>query len=166
MGFEEKVILVLLEDKVGAVNFCSCECRMVSGQGHMGAVSDVSAGYAQLLHVVGCLVNEVCSLKDCKVAACRDQGVMSDKQMGGLNRDINFSKNAIFNVVREVNERENRECSIILRGFGCNSVNDACDKFKGVSQVLNVGSVELNDVIKIGDKRLFRAKMLNDDKRA
>ena len=30
--------------------------------------------------------------------------------------------------------------------------------------VLNAGSVELSDVIKIDDKRLFRAKVLNDEK--
>ena len=68
------------------MNFCCCEHRMVSGEGRMGAVSDVSAGYAQLLRVVGCLINEVRSLKDCKVAACRNQGVTSDRQIGGLNR--------------------------------------------------------------------------------
>ena len=56
----------------------------------MGAVSDVSVGYAQLLCVVGCLVNEVHSLKDCKVAAHRNQGVICDKQIGGLNRDVNL----------------------------------------------------------------------------
>ena len=55
MGIEEKVISVVLEDKVGAVNFCS-ECRMVSGECRVG---DVSAGYAQCVRVVGCLVNEV-----------------------------------------------------------------------------------------------------------
>ena len=54
----------------------------------MGAVSDVSAGYAQLLRIVGCLVNEVCSLKDCKMAACRDQGVETMKQFIPQNRHI------------------------------------------------------------------------------
>ena len=53
---------------------------------------------------------------------------------------------------------------MILREFGCNIVNDVCDKFK-VCHVLNVGSVELGDVVKIGYKRLFRAKVLNDEKR-
>ena len=99
VGVEERVIFVLVEDMVGAVNFCCCECRMVSGVGCIGAVNDVSAGYAQLLHVVGCLVNEVHSLKDCKIAACRDQGVTSDKQMVGLNKDVNLSRDAIFNEV-------------------------------------------------------------------
>ena len=148
MGIEEKVIFVLLEDE---------ECRIVSGEGRMGAVSDVSAGYAQVLRVVGCLVNEVRSLKDCKVAACRDQSVTSDKQIGGLRRDVNFFRYDIFNEVREVTEREKRRCSIILRGFGCNSINDVCDRFKEVCHVLNV--------VKIDDKRLFRAKVLNNKKR-
>ena len=58
-GVEEKVIFVLLDDKVGTVNFCCCECRMVSVEGRMCAVSDVSADYAQLWRVVGCLVNVV-----------------------------------------------------------------------------------------------------------
>ena len=55
---------------MGAVSFCCNERRMVSGEGRMGAVSDVSAGYAQLLRVVGCLVNEIRSLQDCKVTDC------------------------------------------------------------------------------------------------
>ena len=161
MGIEEKVIFVLFKDKVGAVNFCCCECRMVSGEGRRGAVSDLSAGYSQLLCSVGYLVNEVRSLKGCKVAACTDQGVTSDKKMGGLNRDINFSRDTIFNEVQDVTEREKHKCSI-LREFGCNSVNDVCNKLKEVCHVLNVGSVELSDVVKISDKRLFRAKVLND----
>ena len=168
MGIEEKVISVLLEDKVGAVNFCYCECRMVPGGSRVGAVGNVSAGYAQLLRVVGCLVNEVHSLKDYKVAACVDQdrNVVNGKQLGEVNRDVNFSRDAIFNEVRKVNERDKHKCSIILRGFECNSVNDVCDKFKEVCHRLNVGAVQLGDVVKIGDKKLFRAKVLNDETRA
>ena len=40
-----------------------------------------------------------------------------------------------------------------------------CDKFKDVCHVLNAGSDKLSDVEKIGDKKLFRAKVLNDEKR-
>ena len=83
MGVEEKVISVLLEDKVGAVNFSCCECKVVAGESRMGVIGDVvSAGYAQLLRVVGCLVNEVRSLKDYNLAACvdRDQNVVGRGQ--------------------------------------------------------------------------------------
>ena len=101
----------------------------------MGAVGDVSAGYAQLLRVVGCLVNEVRSLKYYKVAACvdRDQNVVNGKQLGEVNRDVNVSRDAIFNEVREVNERNKRKCSIILREFERNSVNDVCDMQRSMS---------------------------------
>ena len=52
VGIEERVISVLLEDKVGAANFCCCECRMVPGGSRVGSVGDVSAGFAQLLGVL------------------------------------------------------------------------------------------------------------------
>ena len=42
MGVEEKLMTSLLNNKVGAVNICCSECRMVS------VVKDVSAGYTQL----------------------------------------------------------------------------------------------------------------------
>ena len=129
----------------------------------MGAVGDVSAGYAQLLRVVGCLINEVRSLKDCKVTACTDR-VVSDKQQEELSRDVNLSRDTIFNEVREVTKREKRKYCIMLKGFDCNSVNDICEKFKEVCQILNVGSVDLSDV-KIGDTKSFRAKVLNAEKR-
>ena len=45
-------------------------------------------------------------------------------------------------------------------------MNDVCDKFREVCHRLNVGAVELSDVVKICDKKLFRAKVLNDEKRA
>ena len=39
------------------------------------------------------------------------------------------------------------------------------DKFKVVCQVLNVYTVEFSDVVKIGDRKLIRAKVLDEDKR-
>ena len=38
-----------------------------------------------------------------------------------------------------------------------------CDKSKVVCHILNVNTAKLSDV-KIGDKNLFRAKILNEDK--
>ena len=133
LGIEEKIISVLLEDKVGAVNFCCCECRMVPVECRVGAVGDVFAVYVQLLCAVGCLVNEMRSLKDYKVAACADRVEVSAKQQGEVNRDVNFSRDIIFNEIREINEREKRKCSLISRAFDCNSVSEVCEKFKEVA---------------------------------
>ena len=99
----------------------------------------------------------MCSLKNCKVTARADQ-IESYEQQRALNRYVNFSRDTIFNEVREVIEREKRKCSIMLRGFDCNSVNDVREKCKEVYQILNVGSVDLSDVVKIGDRKLFCAK--------
>ena len=68
------------------------------------AVRNVSAGYAQL-RVVGCLVNEVRSLKDNSVSGHAKHVGVADSQVTKLNGDVNFSRDAIFSDVREVNER-------------------------------------------------------------
>ena len=93
MGVDENVISVLLDDMVGAVNIC-CEFKIVSGKGCVGAIGDVSLDYTQLLSVIGCLINEVHSLKDCKVAAhwAHTDWIVSDKQPE-LMPDVNFSSN-------------------------------------------------------------------------
>ena len=45
------------------------------------------------------------------------------------------------------------------------SVSTPLEKFLKVCQILTVGCVYLSDVGKIGDKKLFHAKVLNDEKR-
>ena len=40
-------------------------------------------------------------------------------------------------------------------------MKDVSEKFWYVCQVLNVGDIELKDVMQIGDRRLFWAKILN-----
>ena len=52
-----------------------------------------------------------------------------------------------------------------MRRFACGSATDVNEKFRYTCQILNVGDIELKDVMQIGDRRLFRAKILNDDKR-
>ena len=44
MSVEERVIAILLENKVGVVNYCCCEYRMVSEEGCVGTVGDVATG--------------------------------------------------------------------------------------------------------------------------
>ena len=87
MGVEDNVIAVLLDDKVGAINFCCCECRMVSAEDR-GPVKDVSAGYAQLLRVVGCLVSEVRNLKDSRLGMSANHIGVADPSKVKLHRQI------------------------------------------------------------------------------
>ena len=62
-------------------------------------------------------MNEACSLKDYKLAACANQGVMSGKKLRKVDRDVDFPRDEIFNEVQEVIDREKHKCSIILEGF-------------------------------------------------
>ena len=74
---------------VGPVNFCCCECRIVSAEGRC-VVKNVSAGYAQLLHVEGCLVNEVRNLKDYRLGMSADHTFVADLYKVKLKKDVNF----------------------------------------------------------------------------
>ena len=165
MGVEENAVSVLLKDKIGAINYCCCECRMVPAKGR--GAGDVTAGYAQLLRLVGCLVNQVRGLVDSSSGNSGNVTNLNGPHVR-VSSDVKISRDAIFTEVRELNERDKRKCSIILQGFDCESVNDVCEKFNSICQVLNVGIIELNDIVQIGDRRLFgdrRARILNDEKR-
>ena len=135
---------------------------MVPAKGR--GAGDVTAGHVQLLRVVGCLVHKVRGLVDSRSG---DGGnvINPNGSHVKVSSDIYISRNAIFTEVRELNERGKRKCSIIFRGFDRESVNDDCENFKNICQVLNVGIIELDDIVQIGDRRLFLAKILNDEKR-
>ena len=57
---------------------------------------------------------------------------------------MNFSRDTLFNEIQEVTEKKKCKCSVMLKGFDCNSENDVCEKFKKVCQILNVDSVDLS----------------------
>ena len=57
--------------------------------------------------------------------------------------------------VREVNEREKRKHSVVLRGFGVSTVDEVVTKFREITEFLDVGSITLTDVVRINDN-LFR----------
>ena len=61
VSVEEKVILILHEDTLGAVKFYCCGCRMAPRESQ-DVGGSVSLGYAQLLRVVGTLIVQVRSL--------------------------------------------------------------------------------------------------------
>ena len=98
VGVEEDVVSVLLKNKIGAINYCCCECRMVPAKGR--GAGDVTAGYAQLLRVVGCLVNQVRGLVD---SSSGDGGNVTNPNGPHVKvpSDINISRDAIFTEVRE-----------------------------------------------------------------
>ena len=62
-------------------------------------------------------------------------------------------------------EREKRTDSIILRGFGTDSVEVVKGRFTDICSTLTVESVDLIDVKSIGSSNLFRARTADPDKR-
>ena len=43
-------------------------------------------------------------------------------------------------------------------------MNNVCEKFKNICQLLNVGIIELNDIVKIGDRLFQIIEIFNDEK--
>ena len=85
--------------------------------------------------------------------------------LGEQDQMRSLSRGAIYNEGREVNERPKQTCSVILRGFNCDSVGAIRAKFGEICQALEVGFVELSDVKKVCNRTLFRGKILDDEKR-
>ena len=85
--------------------------------------------------------------------------------LGEQDQMRSLSREAIYNEVKEVNERDKRKCSVILRRFNCNSVGAVRANFGEICQAFEVGFVELSDVKKVGNRALFHAKILDDEKR-
>ena len=104
VAVEEEGVSVLLKDTVGAANYCCCEGRMVLSK--VQEAGDVTACYAQLLRVVGCLVNQVRGLVDSNSAAESGNVTVKSGWSTKVSSDINISRDAIFTEVRELSERD------------------------------------------------------------
>ena len=66
--------------------------------------------------------------------------------------------------VREVNEREKRKHSVVLRGLGVATTEEVIAKFGEISSFLNIGSVAISDVVRINEN-LFRGTIGNVEDR-
>lgn len=73
---------------------------------------------------------------------------------------------AIRKEIQEMNEREKRRSSIIVKGLPASSPRDFTQKFSQLTQSVMDISVTLSDVTAIpGHSNIFRAKLLNDEVR-
>lgn len=166
-GLEESVIKIILNERDGAVGYVCCTCRAE------GNVKDKLGGgfnqaLEQLIAVVGSLVGEVRGIiqtvNEMKSKSVKNVNYSSVSRAMGVNAD-RVDESGVLSDVKEIYEREKRKKSIIMRGFSCECVDDAVVKFNHICGLLELGQIELSEVVKIGDTGLFRAKVLNDTNR-
>ena len=67
--------------------------------------------------------------------------------------------------LKELQDQEQRQHSVIMRGFGTNDVDLAKKKFEDICLFLNIDVIELSELIRIGDTALFRRKIRDKEKR-
>ena len=67
--------------------------------------------------------------------------------------------------LKELQELDRSQCSVILRGFQVENKVAVMRRLAEICMFLNVGNVELREAVRLGDTGLFRAKILNKEKR-
>ena len=79
--------------------------------------------------------------------------------VGGLSRE------SVQMELKELQEQEKRQNSVVLRGFQTDDDRLLRRKLDDVCLFLEVGTVEFSDFVKIGNTGLFRAKIRDREQR-
>ena len=165
LGVDQDVIDVLLRDNQGAVRYICCGCR--SGSSVDSSVGGEQSAFKQLLSIVGGLVGEVKELTgrigsmSGNATGPRDQ---NEVITGGNGATNGHTGSSVMEEVRELYEREKRKTSIILRGVGEVTVEEAEGIFADICNYLEVGRVALTDVVRVAPS-VFRGKIGDDQRR-
>ena len=168
VGISRRQIDALLETEDGALNYVCCECRIARSEGgEVRAVTeDQSPALRQLMTtvqgVVGVLREVTSELRMRSVEANNplnearapvrplQPAPPTGRSIRGAPLNEDFLRS-----VREINEREKRKNSIILRGLGDVSVEDASNKFNDLCTFLALENIVMTDIVKVGN-HLFR----------
>ena len=75
----------------------------------------MTTGYAQLLRVVGCLVNQARNLVESS-SVTESENVTALNVPAKVSADVNVSTDATFTELRELTERDKHKYSVILQG--------------------------------------------------
>ena len=157
-GVGNRIIYCLLTEKCGALQYFCCRCR-VRVDGRRDACGAAGASSLDwLLKIVAVLSrreSEMAGKLEAISHRCERAG---EQAVGGLSRE------SVQIELRELQERERRQNSIVLRG--CQTDNDRLLRRKlDVCLFLDVGTVEFSDFVNIGNTGLFRAKIRDREQR-
>ena len=178
MGVPVRHIEVLLETRDGAINYVCCECRIGRREDedtHTDLV-DRSHALKQLMTAVQGVVGELREVKSelrmkrvetnnplnevTRTTAERQAQVRSE---GSSVRGAPLSEDFLRSV-REINERDKRKRSIVIRGLGDLAIGDAADKIKEVCAFLGLGNIVVTDIVKVHSS-LFRGTIADVESR-
>ena len=174
LGVSKEAVQILMSTLDGSLTFSCCKCRT---GGTVGFSDGNSSAMSQILLIVGELVREVRNWRGVRCApddvgsgiiAGSSGGVGSGSYgssvtISGQSQTSSSIGDAVMVQVRELREREKRANSIIIRGLGEIPPQQVVVKFNEICNVLNVGNIELVDVVQISSPSgyLYRAKIVN-----
>ena len=161
LGTSESVIKAILDVKDGALLYVCCGCRSSDGGSGIDPGSG-SGGFNQLMVIVQSMVAEIRGLKDTVQGVHVGNLPHAVPEVGEavVPPSMRPMNEEILNSVREINEREKRKHSVVLRGFGNLNNSELLEKFKSVCRYLGVGQVSLSNIVQINNT-LFRGTILN-----
>ena len=180
-GLPHALIKSLLDYGGNGVRFVCSKCR-VSSSDKAQAPANPSVGPQSQSDTNGELIKQLFWFVKGICVAIRDLTARLDATFGQLPTnlsktatsaapltdlpDLEHHRRTIREEVREVQEREKRRQSVIIRGLGASSPSGAATSFAALSEKMFGTRVELSHVVTIpkhGD--LFRAKILDEELR-
>ena len=168
LGVPETAVQVLFTTHNGSLNYVCCDCRVSSSSPPSSsppASSPVDqGGINQLLGIVKGMLREVNTLmNEAKINRLQERNPASSHSQSRAERQsptLTNSRKDILDGIREISEREKRKDTLVFRGFRADDAPQMISRFREVCLYLDVGHIELSEVVKINNS-LFRAKIPN-----
>ena len=176
---------MLLETRDGAINYVCCACRIMRSESEEARFlpNEQSPALRQMMTtvqgVVGALREVRSELRMMRVkknnpltestptpVRLQQIPINRSQPVPAAGRSIRGAplNEDFLRSVREINERDKRKQSVVLRGLGDVSVEEAAHRFGDVCTFLGVGNVSITEIVKIGNS-LFRGTIGNDENR-
>jgi len=167
LGVDDEVVSCLLKDTGGAVQYFCCKCRCTGKEGpsHGSGEAGLVSAFKQLLVAVGSLTRRVDELASHCISAPVGDAASGLHALSSARNSASVSREEVRLELKELQEQHRRQNSVILRGFQVETANAVREKFAGVCVALDVGEIELDDLVRISGTSLFRARILNLDQR-
>ena len=163
LGLPNNVVNNLREYGGEGISFVCTECRCSTD----GGTGVNGSAFKQLFETVRGLCETVSKLSAEMRTLMHSIEQLKAGSMtpavAAVSNDEHF-KTAVREEVREMEERQKRKTSIIIRGLDVDSVDHVRQTFEPVARSIVGGTVELSDIVCISrEKKLFRAKIADDD---
>ena len=170
-GLKPMTIQCLREEEESAISYtctsCRCSPSRVSSSPGAGNNGEWNIAVGQVLEIVKCLASNMSQLSTTVNRLLEDkeaatvQAHASDRIMPAISETV-VSKQDLYTEMWEFEERKKRQNSVIVRGTGCNTIDEFSDKFRLILQFLLQSNPRIASTHCIcPDKKIFRVTFVD-----